>query len=132
MKIFTILALILLSDMALAISPDSEMNDELISIYNVLVSKSDGSELLGKKYSINLSLKHASEKHLIFSDAYIKIDEDTRYQIAKWQFEEHIVNSIKGKYGIPCNVTFVIKSVENLGVYSSMPHIVVEVLSVNA
>ncbi len=131
MKIYVILAFVISSNFAFAISSDGEMNSELVTIYNFLVSQESSSQLLGKKYTLKLSLKFASEKHLIFNDAYIRVDDKTKYQIAKWQFEEIIVSSIKGKRDIICDVAFIIKDVENKGLYSEMPHIVVEVLNIN-
>lgn len=132
MKLILTVILVLCSNVSLALSPDSEINDELAAIYNQLVSSNPDAELVGRTYNLTLSLKHASKTHLIFNDAYISIDEKTRYQLAKWQFDEQLVRSVIGKRDISCKVIFVIRRVETRGVYSKMPHIVAEVLSVNA
>ncbi|MDO6568837.1 hypothetical protein Q4561_17325 [Alteromonas sp. 1_MG-2023] len=131
-KFIAIMVLTLLSNVALAINPDYKMNKELLPIYNALIAQDSNATLIGEEYSVELVLKHASEKHLIFRDAYIRLDEETKYQIAKWQFESHILDSIKDKYDVSCKVTFVIKSVENQGFNESMPHVVAQVLSVTA
>jgi len=128
-KILTLL-LVILSANVLAISPDKNMNVELNGIYDSLTSKSDSTDLLNKEFKINLSLKFASEKYLIFHDAYIKTNDKEKYQIAKWQFQKETIKEIIGKDNIKCHVSFKIIKIQKNGPYETMPHIVVQITNI--
>ena len=128
MKQFLVFAsLLLISLPAYPIGPDKELNPAFDEIYQSLVSPEDSSELIGQNYTLELSLKFASEKHLLFHDAYMRTSDVERYQIAKWQFVPETAQSVVGQRDIKCSVTFNIKQVQKTGAYAAMPHIVVDI-----
>ena len=126
------IALLLFCTLAFGISPDDELDSVLLHIYDQMVSPSESSKLVAETYTATLSLKHASDKYLIFFDAYIRVNDSEKYQIAKWLFDPSVVASVVGKEGIECTVRFVVKEVRTENVYSKMPHIVAEILSIDA
>ncbi len=114
-----------------AISPDENMNSELMPIYEALVG-SENERIINKEFTVTLVLKHASDRHIIFSDAYVKVSENEKYQIAKWEFSPEITKKISGKSGIKCKVTFVVSKI-NVGVpYKNIPHIVAKIMGIQA
>lgn len=129
-KIIAVFLLVLFSQ-AFAVSPDARLDPDLKAIFNQLVLPAESKKLIGKKFSVVLSLKLATKRHLIFHDAYIKVSKDEKYQIAKWLFDPAVVSRVEGKNGIDCSVEFIVKEVRTEGVYRKMPHIVVEVVKIN-
>mgnify|MGYP006902134716 CR=1 FL=1 len=86
-------------------------------------------ELEGKEFEIDLTIKHATEKFLVFSDAYLRIDEETRYQIGKWIFTAEQTQALDGKRGSVCRVRFEVEEVRTESPYADMPHILAEIIS---
>ena len=130
-KLITIFFIILISPV-FAVSPDSKLDPDLLAIFNQLTSTDESKELIGKKFSMVLSLKYATKKHLVFHDAYIRVSKGEKYQIARWLFDPTIISSVVGKNGIECTVEFIIKEVKTKNVYKKMPHIIVEIIKLNA
>jgi len=78
---------------------------------------------------VNLTLKVGTDRFLIFSDAYIRVDDETRYQIAKWIFTPDQTKGLEGKRGVTCAVTFRIEEIRTDVPYKDMPHFVATILS---
>lgn len=115
-----------------AVLLDENTSPDLKEIYEVLIQGENVSTILNKEFSIALTLKHASERHLIFSDAYLKINEKEKYQIAKWIFSPEQTNKIIGKSGIKCEIKFRVTEVKQTGVYKNMPHVIAKIIEIKA
>ena len=100
-------------------------------VYITLTASGDSKELIRQEHTITLSLKFASDKYLIFHDAYVKFREGEKYQIAKWKFSPEVTKNITNKSDIPCEVTFIIDEVKKTGADKAMPHIVANVTKVS-
>ncbi len=119
----------------------------LREIYTQITSPEHGEELVGKTIETTLTLKYASEKFLIFSDAYVSNDKTSgtltvtkggqtavpnvtsSYQIAKWQFAPDLVTPYANYRDQRFDVKFRILEVRTEPPYSDMPHILAEVIS---
>lgn len=97
----------------------SGLSPDLKPIQTALVSENDAPSLVGKEYSA---------KHLIFSDAYLPLDAETKYQIAKWVFSPESTKIYMGKKDVKCRVNFRVLSVNTED--KKMPYIVAEVSSI--
>lgn len=59
------------------------IDTQLLKIFERMQSETEASELEKKEFEADLTVKVATEKFLIFSDAYLQSDEETKYQISK-------------------------------------------------
>lgn len=109
-------------------SPSRDLSPDLKPIQTALISENEGRSLVGKEYTANLTLKFASSKHLIFSDAYLAADAETRYQIAKWIFNPDLVKSYIGKKDLKCTVSFRVSSVNTDD--KRMPYITADITAI--
>ena len=114
-----------------AVSLAEEMDPKLSEIYTLLISAGDSKKLIDQEHTVELSLKFASEKYLIFHDAYVRLNELERYQIAKWEFSPEVTRGIADKAGVACEVTFMIREVKKTGADKNMPHVVAAVSKVS-
>jgi hypothetical protein len=129
MKISLIAALFYIySSNTFALEPREGFNKGLIEIYNSLISDGNSDELIGKEFSALLTVRLASEKHLIFGDTYIRTNDTESYQIAKWEYSPAIIKDMIGKSNIKFNVTFKILHARKSEPYKSMPHIIAKVI----
>lgn len=125
--LFLLIVLLLAPLTAGAVEPDKDFNPALQEIYDSLTSPGDSSDLVGKEFTVELTVKYASRDHLVFHDAYLRADADTKYQIAKWELSPSVVDGIAGNRGAKCRVSFVIRDVRKTGVYEDMPHVIARI-----
>jgi hypothetical protein len=93
-------------------------------------SEAEASELEGKEFEANLTVKVATEKFLIFSDAYLQADEETKYQIGKWVFDPEQIAELKAQRGDVVTVKLKIKEIRIEAPYADMPHFVATITSI--
>ena len=100
---YTLLYLVLISVTLLSHGDNeseiSELNVELLPIYESLIADGNSTELVGKRFDLSLNLKYSSEKHILFSDTQIVVDKDTKYYLVKWKFNPDDIQVILGKSG---------------------------------
>jgi hypothetical protein len=114
-----------------ALEPREGFNEALMEIYNSLISNGNSQELIGKEYTVLMSVKLASEKHLIFNDTYIRTSDNESYQVAKWEFSPATINNMIGKSNTKFNITFRILNIRKDIPYKDMPHIIATVLKIS-
>ena len=107
-----------------------EMNDVLKPIYKRLMASNNPGEMVGEKIELKLSLRHASEKQILFSGTYVIVDKKTKYYFIKWKFEPEKVRGLIGKSDIWCKIDGKIVEVIKGKISPGMPYIIVEVKSV--
>jgi len=107
--------------------PAENLHKDLVVLFEKMLAQNE--DLVGKEYTMDLTLKFGSDRFLIFSDAYIQADEETRYQIAKWKFTPDQTQGLEGKRGIPYRVTFTIEETFLEAPYTDMPHFVAKISS---
>ncbi len=128
---FITILLFIYSTNAFSLEPREGFNIELLEIYKSLVSDGNSQELIGKEFTALLSLKFASEKHLIFSDTYIRTSDTESYQIVKWEFSPAIIKDMIGKSNVKFNVTFKVLNARKNQPYKGMPHIIATVIKIS-
>lgn len=132
MKSFILILLFLtISVKAFAVSEleVSRLNSDLVPIYRSLVTEGQDSKLVGKQLDLSLSLKHASERFLLFADTQIVLDKNTRYYLIKWEYELNDIRELLGKSDVVCKVKGRIVEVVSGEKASRMPYIIVELIS---
>jgi len=82
----------------------SELNADLVSIYESLMAEGQPTNLVGKSLKLTLNLKYSSDRHLLFTDTQIIIDKNTRYYLVKWKFRPNDVKALFGKSNVKCKV----------------------------
>ena len=97
MKNVLMLWLLLVTPLGAAV-PSAGFAPELRPLFEALLAD-DSASLIGKEYLVPLRLKHVSDTHLIFADAYLRLDQNTTYQIGKWKFDAAVVSPFIGKEG---------------------------------
>ena len=107
-----------------------ELDDGLVPIYERLIKSNDPNELVGERLELTLSLRHASDKRLLFNDTRIIIDEKTKYYFVMWRFDPKKVVEIIDKSDIKCKIEGRIVEVVKGGISPGMPYIIVEIDSV--
>jgi hypothetical protein len=107
-----------------------DLHPSLIPIYEKLISEKQSRQLVGTPLSLTLTLKLSSEKHLLFHNTRITVDEMTKYYLIKWKFNAKDVEGIIGKADIPCRVKGRISEVVKGITTPGMPYVVVELLSI--
>lgn len=107
----------------------SGLNTDLVPIYESLVTAGQGSDLVGKKLELDLSLKHASERFLLFKDTQIVLDKNTKYYLIKWEYKLSDIRELLGKTEVVCKVKGRIVEVVSGEKASRMPYIIVELIS---
>jgi hypothetical protein len=112
-----------------AASPSEELNPTLLEIYQLMQSQSGQSNLIGQEFEVDLTIKHATDKFIVFLDAYLQVDEDTSYQIGKWIFTPEQIKVLKGTVPSPCRVRFKVEEVRTAPPYSDMPHILARIIT---
>jgi len=133
MNAFIRILLLLLIPLAANAAPGSatsQLNADLIPVYESLTGRARPANLVGKRVKLTLTLKHASDRYLLFSDTLIVVDRETRYYLIKWKFKPEDVASLVGKSNVKCKVTGRIVEVIKGPTSPRMPYIVVELLSV--
>jgi len=106
------------------------LNPALVPIYKSLVANDEASNLEGTFLDLTLKLKHASEKHLLFYDTQIAVDQETRYYLIKWKFSMDDIKAILDKTNVTCRVKGKIVEVVKGATTPGMPYIVVELSGV--
>lgn len=124
---FLFTVLLMASLIAGAVEPDKDFNPALREIYDSLTSRGDSNELIGRELTAELIVKYATRDHLVFQDAYLRLDKDTKYQIARWEFSPAVVEGIAGSRGAKVRVSFVIRDVRKTGAYEEMPHVIARI-----
>ena len=108
----------------------SELNADLVPIYESRMADGQPTDLVGKALILTLNLKYSSDRHLLFSDTQIIVDKDTKYYLIKWKFRPVDIKALLGKSNVKCKVTGRIVEVINGMTSPRMPYIVVELASV--
>jgi hypothetical protein len=109
-----------------AATPTDNISPDLRSLFVRLVNQD--SSLVGREISIPLRLKTAKGKILTFSDAQIKLDENTTYEIARWQFDPTLIEPYTGKKDVLVLVRFRIDKIRTED--QSMPFFDATILSI--
>jgi len=109
-------------------APTKELDPQLLEIYELMQSNDGKKELKDEEFEVDLTIKHATEKFLVFSDAYLQADEETKYQIGKWIFTPQQTKGLEGKRGMVCRVRFLVEEVRT-ELYPDMPHILAKIIS---
>jgi hypothetical protein len=115
-----------------AVTATKDLDPKLLIIFEQLQSDSDKSKLEGKEFEIDLTVKIASDRFLIFSDANLQADGETKYQIGKWIFTPEQITNSKLNMGSDCRVRFKIEKVMTEPPYTDMPHFTAQILSIAA
>jgi len=102
----------------------------LLKIFEQIKSEPQGSKLKGKEFETDLTIKIATDTFLVFSDAYLQVDAETKYQIGKWIFTPEQMNALNAKRGSVCHVKFKIEQVLVEAPYSDMPHFTAHIQSI--
>ena len=108
----------------------SELNADLVPIYESLVKEERPTSLVGRRLNLTLTLKYASDRYLLFTDTQVVVDKDTKYYLVKWKFRPDDVKALLGKSNVKCKVNGRIVEVIKGPTSPGMPYIVVELLSV--
>jgi hypothetical protein len=108
----------------------SELNADLVPIYESLMTEGQSTDLVGKHLELNLNLKHSSDRYLLFTDTRIVLDKDTKYYLIKWKFRPNDVKALFGKSNVKCKVKGRIVEVIKGATSPRMPYVIVEVVSV--
>jgi len=108
----------------------SNLNADLIPIYESLLTEGQPTELVGKLLELNLKLKFSSEAYLLFTDTQIIVDKDTKYYFIKWKFNPNDIKAIVGKSNVKCKVKARIIEVIKGATSPGMPYIVAELINV--
>jgi hypothetical protein len=108
----------------------SELNADLVPIYESLMKEGRPTNLIGKRLDLTLTLKYASDRHLLFTDTQVVVDKDTKYYLIKWKFRPDDVQALLGKSSVRCKVNGRIVEVIKGPTSPGMPYIVVELMSV--
>lgn len=133
MKYFLIISLILGSAYAdEQVSYDlNELNADLVALFNAATTDTGASEtLIGKVVSVDLTIKFASENHLLFEDGYIRVSTDTKYAFLK--FERGMDLPAELEPGARVQVRFEILSTVRGPIAGNMPYLVVKLLSIRS
>lgn len=117
-----IIPIILIACNLHAASATKNLDPALQNIFERMLIDAEASKLEGKEFETNLTVKVATEKFLIFSDAYLQADEETKYQIGKWMFTPDQVAELKAKRGDVLTVKFRIEAIRTQTPYDDMPH----------
>lgn len=108
----------------------SRLNPNLVPVYESLTKEGQPTGLVGKRLDLTLTLRHASDRYLLFNDTQIVVDKETRYYLIKWKFKPGDVESLLGKSNVKCKVSGRIVEVIKGPKTPRMPYIVVELISV--
>lgn len=111
-------------------SATSELNADLVPIYESLMKEERPTNLIGRRLNLTLTLKYASDRHLLFADTQVVVDKDTKYYLIKWKFRRDDVQALLGKSNVRCKVNGRIVEVIKGPTSPGMPYIVVELMSV--
>lgn len=112
-----------------AASATKNLDPTLHIIFEQMQIDAKASNLEGKVFEANLTVKVATERFLIFSDAYLQADEETTYQIGKWMFPPDQVAELKLKRGNVLTVKFRIEAIRSKSQYADMPHFTATIIS---
>ena len=113
-----------------AVTATKELNPHLLQIFEQMQMEATASDLLGKEVVAQLTVKFATEKFLIFSDAYLQADEETNYQIGKWIFKPEQITQFNMKRGDLVTVKLKIEEIRTESLYAEMPHFVATIISI--
>ena len=127
--ILTIIPSILIACDLCAATATKDLDPKLQLIFEQMQIDEETAKLEGKVFEANLTAKVATEKFLIFSDAYLQANEDTKYQIGKWIFTPDQIADLKVKRGDVLTVKFRIKAIRSKSQYADMPHFTATIIS---
>jgi hypothetical protein len=108
----------------------SDLNADLVPIYEQLMAEGRPMDLVGRRLDLSLNLKYSSDRLLLFTDTQIAIDRDTKYYLIKWKFKPNDIKPLLGKSNVGCNVKGRIVEVIKGKMSPGMPYIVVELESI--
>ena len=128
-NLLTIIPFILIACDLCAATATKNLDPELQLIFEQMQLDAETSKLEGNVFEANLTAKVATEKFLIFSDAYLQADEETKYQIGKWIFTPDQITDLKVKRGDVLTVKFRIESIRSKSHYADMPHFTATIIS---
>lgn len=123
-----IVAILILTNLQAA-TATNDLNPALQVIFEQMQIDAEVSNLEGKVFEADLIVKVAAEKFLIFSDAYLQADQETKYQIGKWMFTPDQVAELKVKRGNVLTVKFRIEEIRTKSQYADMPHFTATIIS---
>ena len=121
--------LFLITSALRAATPSEPFSRDLMPVFSALSGGAVASTITGKEALVNLTIKHASAERIIFSDAYLAVDKETKYQIGKWRFKPGVIESVIGAEGAKCKVRLLITEV-NLN-DPKIPFVEAEILAIN-
>ena len=121
--------LFLITSVLMAASPSGPFSQDLMPVFTALSGTEVASSIVGKELVANLTIKNASAKRVVFSDAYLAIDKETKYQIGKWSFKPEVIESVIGAEGAKCKVRLLITEV-NLS-DPKMPFVEADILAID-
>ena len=104
----------------------SALNPKLSQLYDAMIV---GGDLVGKKVSVDLSLKYASKNHLIFDDAYIRVSAETRYSFLKFTKDMDLPAGLSQWKKV--TVSFEIVAAHQGAVTGNMPYLEVRLLDIH-
>ena len=107
-----------------------ELNPQLLQIFEQMHLEEEASKLKKKEFEANLTVRVATERFLVFSDAHLQMDEETMYQIGKWKFDPEQVAALDVKRGDIVTVKFKIQEIRTEAPYADMPHFVATIMSI--
>lgn len=113
-----------------AVEPTKNLDPQLSKLFAEIQARGETSKIKGKEFEAQLTLKYANEKFLIFEDAYIQQDAESRYQLGKWQFEPELVEGLGQHRGEEVKVRFRIEKIHTEPPYSDMPFFDAKILSI--
>ena len=108
----------------------SELNADLVPIYERLMEDGQPTDLLGKPLELTLNLKYSSDRQLLFSDTQVIVDKNTKYYLIKWKFSSNDIKAVSGKSNVRCKIKGRIVEVIKGATSPGMPYIVVELLTI--
>ena len=106
------------------------LNKSLLPLYESVVAGKPEAEIVGRTLDLSLTLRFSSEKHILFEDTRIIVDETTRYEFIKWEFDPAATAATVGKTGVQCRVTGKVERVERGAATPGMPYLIARLESI--
>lgn len=106
------------------------LNQALLPLYESVVAGKPDADIVGRMLDLSLTLRFSSEKHILFEDTRIIVDETTKYEFVKWAFDPSATAATVGRTGVQCRVIGKIERVVSGSVSPGMPYVVARLESI--
>ncbi len=106
------------------------LDNEIRPLYRDVANGTPATDIVGRTLDLSLDLRFCSEKHVLFKDTQVVVDEDTKYYFIKWTFDPAVVASLQGKKDVQCSVKGTITEVRRGETTPGMPHVIATLESV--